>query len=125
MKKAFSLMELLIVVIILGLLATFLLPNLTAKSEESKVKISCIQMSSIAQTLKMYKIDTSLYPSTSEGLKLLQDKNYFDENKMPKDAWSNEFIYTKNNDMFELISFGGNKIEGGDDDIYYSKCLNK
>jgi len=118
-KKAFTLMELMIVIIILGLLAAFVLPALTSKGEEAKKKIVCIQMKSISQNLKMYKIDNSTFPSTSEGLKTLN----FDEGKMPKDSWGQEFIYTKNgDDKFELISFGANKKEGGNDDIYYSKC---
>jgi general secretion pathway protein G len=116
-------MELMVVIIILGLLAVFLLPNLTGKSEEAKAKISCIQMKSVAQALKMYKIDNSVYPTTEEGLGLLQSKNYFEENKAPKDSWKNEFVYINENGKFEIISFGPDKKEGGDDDIYYSKCL--
>lgn len=122
MKKAFSLMELMVVVIILGLLAMFLLPNLIGKSEDAKRKITCIQMKSIGQTLKMYKIDTSSYPTTQEGLNLLKEKNYFEESKLPKDSWKNDFIYTQTDKTFELISFGPDQQEGGEDDIYYSKC---
>ncbi len=124
LKKAFSLMELMVVVIILGLLAIFILPNLTGKSEEAKVKLTCMQMKSIGQVLKMYKLDHSSYPSTQEGIKTLQEKKYFDEGKIPKDAWANEFIYIKKDKSFEIMSMGANKQEGGDDDIYYSKCLN-
>jgi len=121
-KKAFTLIEIMIVIVILGLLAAFVLPSLTNKGEEAKQKIVCIQMKSIGQALKMYKIDNSSYPSTSEGLQKLK----FDEGKMPKDSWANEFIYTKNaDDSFEIISFGANKQEGGNDDIYYSKCGQK
>lgn len=118
-------MELMVVVIILGLLAMFLLPNLTGKSEEAKVKITCIQMKSISQALKMYKLDSSTYPTTEEGLVILKEKNYFDESKMPKDSWKNDFIYTSLEKSFEIISMGPNKQEGGEDDIYYSKCLDK
>lgn len=120
-KKAFTLMELMVVIIILGLLAAFVLPALTGKGEEAKKKIVCIQMKSVGQALKMYKIDNSTYPSTSEGLSAIK----FDEGKMPKDSWGNEFIYTSSEDSFEIISFGANKKEGGGDDIYYSKCGDK
>ena len=67
-------MELMVVIIILGLLAAFVLPNLTGKSDEAKDKIVCIQMKSIAQTIKMFKLDTSSYPTTEEGLKILVQK---------------------------------------------------
>jgi len=121
-KKAFTLLELMVVILILGLLASFVLPKLTGKSEEAKVKVVCIQMKSISQALKMYKIDNSVYPSTSQGLTELSKKDYFEDGKVPKDSWKQEYIYTSDDDGFEIISFGPNKKEGGDDDIYYSKC---
>lgn len=122
MKKAFSLIELMVVIIILGLLAAFVLPNLTGKSDEAKDKIVCIQMKSVAQTLKMYKLDNSTYPETQEGLNILVEKKYFEDGKLPKDAWGNPFIYIQNESSFDLISFGGDKKESTEDDIYYSKC---
>jgi len=121
-KKAFTLLELMVVILILGLLASFVLPKLTGKSEEAKVKVVCIQMKSISQALKMYKVDNSSYPTTSQGLKELSKKNYFEDGKLPKDSWNQEYIYTSDEDGFEIISFGANKKEGGSDDIYYSKC---
>jgi len=121
-KKAFSLMELMVVIIILGLLASFVLPSLTGKGEEAKRKLTCIQMKSIAQALKMYKLDNSTYPTTQEGLQILAQKKYFEDKKVPKDSWQNDFIYINNNDSFDIISLGADKKEGGADDIYYSKC---
>lgn len=125
LKKGFTLIELMVVIIILGLLATFVLPSLTGKSDEAKVKITCIQMKNISQAVKMYKVDNSAYPSTSEGLGSLVEKKYFEDGKLPKDSWSNPFVYTSNGDSFEIVSFGEDKTEGGDDDIYYSKCEDK
>jgi general secretion pathway protein G len=115
-------MELMVVIIILGLLAAFVLPNLTGKSDEAKDKLVCIQMKSIAQTLKMFKLDTSLYPTTQEGLKILVEKKYFEDGKLPKDAWGNEFIYISTEEKFDLVSFGADKKENSEDDIYFSKC---
>ena len=124
-RKAFSLMELMVVIIILGLLASFVLPSLTGKSEDAKKKITCVQMKSISQALKMFKIDNSAYPTTEEGLQILVDKKYFEDNKLPKDSWGVNYIYTSEEDSFDIISFGANKKEGGQDDIYYSKCNQK
>ena len=70
-------MELMVVIIILGILAVFVLPNLTGKSDEAKDKLVCIQMNSIAQTLDMFKLDNSSYPTTEEGLEVLAQKEYF------------------------------------------------
>lgn len=122
MKKAFSLMELMVVIIILGLLAAFVLPNLVGKSDQAKDKLVCIQMKSIVQTLKMFKLDTSAYPTTEEGLKILAEKKYFEDGKAPKDAWGNEFIYITTDGEFDLVSFGADKKENSEDDIYLSKC---
>ncbi len=128
-KKAFSLMELMVVIIILGLLASFVLPSLTGKSEDAKKKITCVQMKSITQALKMYKIDNSSYPPTEEngksGLQILVDEKYFEDNKLPKDSWGSNYIYTFDEDLYEIISLGGNKKEGGNDDLYYTKDCNK
>lgn len=115
-------MELMVVIIILGLLAAFVLPNLTGKSEEAKDKIVCVQMKSVGQALKLFKLDNSTYPTTEEGLNLLVEKKYFEDGKLPKDAWGNSFIYIQNEASFDLISMGADKKESTEDDIYYSKC---
>ncbi|MEA3498912.1 MAG: type II secretion system major pseudopilin GspG [Campylobacterota bacterium] len=124
-KQAFSLMELMVVIIILGLLASFVLPSLTGKSEDAKVKLTCVQMKSISSALKMYKIDNSTYPTTVEGLKHLAEKNYFEDKKLPKDSWGSNYIYSTTDDSFEILSLGANKKEGGDDDVLYSTCGDK
>jgi general secretion pathway protein G len=115
-------MELMVVIIILGLLAAFVLPNLTGQSDKAKDKIVCIQMKSISQTLKMFKLDTSSYPQTEDGLSDLIEKKYFEDGKLPRDSWGNEFIYIQSEDSFDLISMGSDKKESTSDDIYYSKC---
>ena len=102
MKKAFSLMELMVVIIILGLLAAFVLPSLTGKSDDAKIKLTCIQMKSIDQALKMYKIDNSAYPSTEEGLNLLVEKKYFEDNKEPLDSWKSKYVYINDEDNIDL-----------------------
>ena len=122
MKKAFSLMELMVVIIILGLLAAFVLPNLTGQSDKAKDKIVCIQMQSISQSLKMFKLDMSSYPTTEEGLNILIEKKYFEDGKLPKDSWGNTFVYIQDEGTYDLVSMGSDKKEGTEDDIYYSKC---
>ena len=134
MKSAFSLIELLIVIIILGLLMAFVLPSLTGKAEEAKIKITCSQMGSLAQSLKIFKIDNSRYPTSDEGLKALisnpneedlsgySKSGYLEDKKIPTDAWKQEYIYIETDGSFDMISFGEDRKEGGGNDIYYSKC---
>ncbi len=126
-KKAFSLIELMIVIVILGLLAAMVMPSLTGKGEEAKRDLVCVQMKSIYDgALDMYKIKNSVYPSTEEGLKILtEDDSYFKDGKMPKDSWGQEFIYINDEGTIDLISFGADKKEGGKDegkDIKMSEC---
>ena len=125
-RKAFSLIELMIVIVILGLLAAMVMPSLTGKGEEAKKNLVCVQMKSIYNgALDMYKVDNSIYPSTEEGLEILAEKGYFKDAKLPKDSWGNPFIYINNGGAVELISLGGDKKEGGEDssaDIKMSEC---
>ncbi|SFV57194.1 General secretion pathway protein G [hydrothermal vent metagenome] len=134
-RSAFSLLELLVVILILGVLAAFVAPNLIGKGEEARRDLVCVQMNSISQALKMFKLDNGMYPDTEEGLSALtsnpdSDKypNYgrkpYLENA-PKDSWQNPFAYLKTDTGYELISFGADRKEGGVDDaedIFYSKC---
>ncbi|WP_456431079.1 type II secretion system major pseudopilin GspG [Nitratifractor sp.] len=135
MKKAFSLLELLVVILILGILAAFVAPNLIGAGEKAKRDLVCTQMASVAQALKMFKLDNGTYPETEEGLQALlhnpdPDKypNYSSQpylEKLPKDSWRQPFVYLKKGGSFELISYGADRKEGGqgeDADIYYSKC---
>ena len=123
--KAFSLLELMVVILILGLLAGLILPNITGKSEEAKRKLSCIQIKNIAETIKLFKVDNGRYPLTEEGLEALianpdpenlssyPDNPYLDNGKIPRDSWKNKYIYAFIDNKFEIISFGADGKEGG------------
>ena len=126
-KNGFSLIELMIVIVILGLLAAMVMPSLTGKGEEAKRDLVCVQMKSIYDgALDMYKIKNSVYPSTEEGLTILTETDaYFKDAKMPKDSWGREFIYLNDDGAIELISLGADKKEGGNKegkDIRLSEC---
>jgi len=126
-RSGFSLIELMIVIVILGLLAAMVMPSLTGKGEEAKRDLVCVQMKSIYDgALDMYKIKNSRYPSTEEGLETLTKTDaYFKDAKMPKDSWGNPFIYINNDGAIELISLGADKKEGGKGaaaDIKLSEC---
>jgi len=128
-------MELMIVIIILGLLASLVLPNLMGKGEEAKRKIVCVQMQTISQAIDMFKADNSVYPTTEEGLQALitnpSEEDYPSYGstpymkKLPKDSWKTTFIYINNGSEFDLISLGADRKEGGEKgnkDIRYSEC---
>ena len=137
MKKGFSLIELMIVIIILGLLASLVMPNLIGQSEQAKRKLTCVQMHSLSNALKSFKIANGAYPSTAEGLNALivnpdtslytsyPSGGFIDGKKVPTDPWKNSYIYIKTSESFDIISLGSDKKEGGSDegmDIKFSTC---
>ncbi len=138
MRRGFSLIELMIVIVILGLLAAMVVPNLTGKGAEAKEKLTCVQMKSIYNgPLDMFKVDNGMYPSTEEGLQALisnpdptkypnySKSGYFKDNKMPKDSWGGEFVYINDDGSVELVSLGADHKEGGSGeaaDIKMSEC---
>lgn len=137
-RNAFSLIELMIVIVILGLLAAMVMPSLTGKGEEAKRNLVCVQMKSIYNgALDMFKINNGMYPTTEEGLEALtknpseekypnySSTGYFKDGELPKDSWGNKFIYLNNDGKIEIISLGADRAEGGKDeaaDIKMSEC---
>ena len=133
-------MELMIVIIILGLLAALVMPNLMGKSEEAKRKLVCVQMKSIKNALDMFKLDNGSYPEQEIGLKALvknpnpeeypnyAESGYFENGTLPKDPWKNYYIYIKTDDGINLISLGADRKEGGtkeNKDIEYAECIKR
>ncbi len=136
-NKGFTLIELMVVIMILGLLAAFVIPNITGKSGEAKQKLVCIQMKSLNESLKMFKIDNGEYPSTEEGLSaLILNPNpdtytsyaasaYIEGKNLPKDPWNKPYLYLNVEGGVELISLGSDGKEGGSEeesDHLLSQC---
>jgi general secretion pathway protein G len=136
LKKGFSLIEIMIVIIIIGLLAGLVLPNLLGQGEQAKRKLACIQMHSIEDALKSFKMQNGSYPTTEEGLdalvsnpdpekyKSFPDGGFLDKKK-PLDPWKHPFIYTNDDGEIEIISLGADGKEGGakeNADIALSSC---
>jgi len=137
-KKAFSLIELLVVILILGLLVGLVAPKVIGQGTQAQIKLTCTQMGSIKEALKMFKLDNGKYPDTDEGIEALisnpdPDKypNYSGSpylEKMPKDPWGKPFTYIKTGKDFKIISLGPDRAEGGtgeDADIEFPKCSEK
>ncbi|HHB94709.1 MAG TPA: type II secretion system protein GspG [Campylobacterales bacterium] len=137
-KKAFSLIELLVVILILGLLVGLVAPKVIGQGTQAQIKLTCTQMGSIKEALKMFKLDNGKYPDTDEGIEALitnpdADKypNYSGSpylEKMPKDPWGKPFTYIKTDKDFKIISLGPDRAEGGtaeDADIEFPKCSDR
>ena len=137
-KKAFSLIELLVVILILGLLVGLVAPKVIGQGTQAQIKLTCTQMGSIKEALKMFKLDNGKYPDTDEGIEALISNpdaekypNYSSSpylEKMPKDPWGKTFTYIKSGKDFKIISLGPDRAEGGtgtDADIEFPKCSDK
>jgi len=127
--RGFTLIELMVVIVILGLLAGLILPRIMDRPEEARITKAAIQIQSIEQALKLYKLDNGQYPSTEQGLQALveppsvgqlarkwRDGGYLEKGKVPKDPWENDFIYISPglHSDFDLISYGSDGEPGGE-----------
>ena len=139
-RGAFSLMELMIVIVILGLLSALVLPNVMGKAEDAKQKLVCIQMKNIEEALKSFKFDNGVYPDSEDSIKALlknpdEDRyknyatgGYLDGENLPRDPWKNHYIYLNEDGDIELISLGADGKEEGKDankDITLGQCKKK
>lgn len=125
----FSLIELMIVVVILGLLAGLLVPRIMDRPEEAKVTKARMDMRTIESALRFYRLDNGFYPTTEQGLEALitrpesnpSPKNwrsggYLESSSVPRDPWGNQYIYRSPGDEgreYEIISLGADGKEGG------------
>ena len=126
-RKGFTLIEIMVVVVIIGLLSALVGPRLMGQSDTAKRKTTETQIAQIEQTLGLFYLDNGFYPNTNQGLEALISKptgqpeplNYPDGGymkRMPKDAWGRDFvyIYPSDNGDYEIISYGADGTEGGE-----------
>jgi len=123
-QAGFSLLELIVVLVILGLLASVVGPRVMKWGSEGKHKVATIQISQLCQGIERFRFDVSRYPSTSEGLMALGegsgiprwDGPYLDRVIVPKDPWGQEYRYASPGEHgdYDLWSYGADGVEGGD-----------
>jgi len=128
-QGGFTLIELMVVIIILGVLAGLIIPRVMGRPDEARQAKAKMQMESMESALKLYKLDNSVYPTTEQGLKALVEAptvgnvprnwrqgGYLEKGKVPKDPWGNEFLYVSpgSHGDFDLTSQGADGVPGGD-----------
>ncbi|MDH5633661.1 MAG: type II secretion system major pseudopilin GspG [Gammaproteobacteria bacterium] len=128
-QSGFSLIEIMVVVVILGILSSYVVLNIMDKPDQARQIAAKNDISTIMSALKLYKLDNSTYPSTEQGLMALVQRpsagrvpnnwkkgGYLE--KLPKDPWGGEYQYLSpgvRGTDFDLFSYGADGQPGGED----------
>jgi general secretion pathway protein G len=122
----FTLIEIMVVVVILGILAAVIVPKLTEKPGEARAVMARSDLRQLESALEMYKLDNFYYPSTQQGLRALVEKPAGDPparnwrsayiNRLPKDPWGNPYQYLQpgNKGTFDVFTLGADGKPGGE-----------
>lgn len=126
-SKAFTLVELMVVILIIAVLAAMIVPKLISRTEDAKDAKAVSDLRTLSKMLDTFRLDTGVYPTSEEGLEALRNsdiqgwKGPYLEKDVPTDPWNNEFIYEfpgpEGDDSFYLFSTGKDGVES-DDDIW-------
>jgi general secretion pathway protein G len=124
-QRGFTLIEILVVVMILGLLISLAAPRIMGRTDEARVVKAKADMKAIEQGLNLYRLDSGLYPTTEQGLEALveqprsgpQPRNWRPDGYMeriPLDPWDHDYLYASDGTTYMLQSLGADGEEGGD-----------
>ncbi len=125
-QKGFTLLEVMVVVVILGILASFVVPNLLGNKEKADQQKAITDIVALENALDMYKLDNSVYPTTDQGLEALvtkpsspEPRNYRDGGyikRLPSDPWGNDYQYLSpgDNGSIDIFTLGADSQEGGE-----------
>jgi general secretion pathway protein G len=133
MQRGFTLLEVMVVVVILGILAALVVPKILSRPDEARAIAAKQDIASLMQALKLYRLDNHRYPTTEQGLEALVTRpasaplasnwktgGYVE--RLPKDPWGNPYQYLNPGvhgelDVFSLAADGAPGGEGNDADI--------
>lgn len=125
-QRGFSLIELIVVLVILGLLATIVGPKVIDQLSKGKANIAKVQIADLEGALGLFRFDVGRYPTTAEGLNALLENPgldnwsgpYLTKNSLPKDPWGHEYQYRSPgmHGDYDLYCLGADGLEGGEGD---------
>lgn len=128
--RGFSLVEILVVLVIIGLLVSIIAPNVLRRAEEARIQKVRADFSSIATALKLYRLDNFAYPTTEQGLQALVEKPTIDPlpanwkqggylESAPIDPWGRPYLYLQPAEFgdgeYDIYSLGADGVSGGED----------
>ena len=130
-NRGFTLIELMVVIIILGILAMYVAPKIMSRPGEARQVKARLDIQNLENALKLYKLDNGIYPTTEQGLLALVEQpetgtvpkkwksgGYLEKGKVPKDPWGNDFVYLSPGlkSDFDIISYGLDGVPGGEEE---------
>lgn len=128
--SGFTLLEIMVVIVILGVLASMVIPNLLGNKEKADRQKVVTDIMALENAMDMYKLDNSRYPTTEQGLDALVEMPDVDPEprdyrsggyikRLPQDPWGNEYLLVSpgENGLIDIYSIGLDSEEGSDDDI--------
>ncbi|MBQ4480208.1 MAG: type II secretion system major pseudopilin GspG [Victivallales bacterium] len=128
----FTLIEIMIVVVIIGMLAALVGPRIIGSLDKARVSTTKTQLVNLKGAVQQFYMDCAEYPNTLDDL-MVKTSNakwsgpYLDGKNLPKDGWDNDFVYTvpgADDQPFDIISYGADKTAGGEDFNADISCWN-
>lgn len=129
-QKGFTLLEVMVVIVILGILASMVVPNLMGNKDKADQQKAVSDIVALENALDMYRLDNSIYPTTEQGLDALvqqpnsspEPRNYREDGyvkRLPQDPWRNDYLLLSpgENGKLDIFSMGPDGQAGTDDDI--------
>ena len=123
-ESGYTLVEILVVLVILGLLAALVAPNLIKTGDKGRISTTRAQIANLETALDSFRLDVGRYPNSQEGLQALQDRpagvdrwdGPYLKKAVPNDGWGHPFIYKSPGDKspFDILSYGADGVAGGD-----------
>ncbi len=126
-RKAFTIIEVMAVIVIIGILASIVAVNVVGYTEKARVTATKALLKTLHHAVIQFKFDTGRYPTEEAGLQELVEQptdvtgwnqgGYLETTTVPKDAWKNDFVYQlspESGKPFVIISYGADGQEGGD-----------